>query len=115
MKDTGILIIIACIFIALTVCQITITANDTVSVVVSVDANVSETPSSKAPVKDELININTASESLLCKIPGIGEVRASKIIEYRKINGNFGSIEELLNVSGIGEITLEKIRKYITV
>ncbi len=61
------------------------------------------------------VNINTADEVLLRSIPGIGAVKAKRIIEYRNENGLFGSIEELMNVSGIGEASLRNIQNYITV
>ncbi len=59
------------------------------------------------------VNINTASVEELCEVlPGIGEVKAKRIVEYREAAGGFDSIDELLNVKGIGEKTLEKIRPY---
>lgn len=59
------------------------------------------------------VNINTASVEELCEVlPGIGEVKAKRIVEYRDAAGGFDSIDELLNVKGIGEKTLEKIRPY---
>jgi competence protein ComEA len=61
------------------------------------------------------ININRAEPWLLETLPGIGEVLAQRIVDYRSENGPFKRIEDLLKVSGIGEGTLEKIRDYITV
>ena len=61
------------------------------------------------------ININTASANELTNIPGIGEVTAQRIVDYRKTIGKFNSVNDLLNVKGIGENLLEKIRPYITV
>lgn len=49
------------------------------------------------------VNINTASQAELETLTGVGPSIASKIIEYRKINGKFKRLEELKNVSGIGE------------
>lgn len=62
-----------------------------------------------------LININTASASVLQSLPNIGETLAQRIVEYRKENGDFIAIEDLLQVKGIGETRLEQIRQYITV
>ena len=73
------------------------------------------------PINDEettvklCININTANSTELTFLPGIGEAKAKKIIEYREKNGRFESTEEILNVSGIGESTFENIKPYITV
>lgn len=64
---------------------------------------------------DGRVNINTATESELCAINGIGEGRAAAIVKYRQENGNFASIEDIMKVSGIKEGTYEKIKDMITV
>lgn len=61
------------------------------------------------------VNINTATQTELETLPGIGPSIALKIINYRKENGKFTSIEELKNVSGIGESKYEEVKKYIYV
>jgi competence protein ComEA len=61
------------------------------------------------------IDINRAEPWLLEVLPGIGEVLAQRIVDYRSENGPFRTIEDLLKVSGIGEGTLDKIKDYITV
>jgi competence protein ComEA len=62
-----------------------------------------------------LVNINTASASELEALPGVGEVIAQRIIDFRTANGPFGSVDELLEVSGIGEATLGSMRDLVTV
>ena len=64
---------------------------------------------------DGLIDINTADMQELMKMPGIGESKAERIIEYRQLHGRFGSTEELMNVSGIGSGMYEKMKDCITV
>ncbi len=64
---------------------------------------------------DGLVNINTASESELGNVKGIGAGKAAAIVQYRQENGNFASIEDIMNVSGIKEGTYEKIKDKITV
>ncbi len=49
------------------------------------------------------ININTAVKNELEKLPGIGPVIASRIIEYREKNNGFKNVAELKNIRGIGE------------
>lgn len=61
------------------------------------------------------VNINTANQSELETLPGIGESIASRIIEYREQNGKFQKIEDLQNVKGIGESKFEKIKDQVTV
>ena len=61
------------------------------------------------------VNINTTTQTELETLNGIGPSTASKIIEYRKQNGNFQSIEEIQNVSGIGDSKYESIKDDICV
>lgn len=72
------------------------------------EENTAETPMGK-------ININTADETTLQILDGIGETKAKAIIEYRNKNGNFKTIEDIKNVSGIGDSVYEKIKDNITV
>lgn len=63
----------------------------------------------------DIININKASQIELTKLPGIGDSKALKIIEYRNTNGFFKTIDEIKNVKGIGNSIFEKIKAHITV
>lgn len=65
--------------------------------------------------KNNLININKASKTELMKLNGIGEVKASSIIDYRNINGLFLNIEDIKKVTGISNNLYEKIKEFITV
>ncbi|MBR3973266.1 MAG: helix-hairpin-helix domain-containing protein [Oscillospiraceae bacterium] len=67
-----------------------------------------------APTEAGLIDINTADVPLLQTLPGIGEVIAQRIIDYREANGPFQSIGELTKVEGIGEKKLEWIWDLVT-
>jgi competence protein ComEA len=61
------------------------------------------------------VDINKAGVEELCTIPGIGEARATAIIEYRESSGGFKEIEELKNISGIKDATFNKIKPYVCV
>jgi len=72
-------------------------------------------PSVDGGVTSSKVNINSASALELEALPGIGEVIAQEILDYRTANGPFVSVDDLLDVSGIGEVTLENIRDLVTV
>lgn len=52
-------------------------------------------------VRQFKININTARADQLQMLPGIGATLASRILDYRRVNGYFRSFEDLENVDGI--------------
>ena len=60
------------------------------------------------------ININTASMEQLMTLPGIGEVYARRIVEYRTLNGPFKTISDITKVEGIGTKRFEAIMGLIT-
>jgi competence protein ComEA len=66
-------------------------------------------------VPGALINVNTATATELEALPGIGEVIAQAIVDYRTENGPFASVDALLDVSGIGDATLANIHDLVTV
>lgn len=65
--------------------------------------------------QDGKVNINSASKEELKTVPGIGDVTAQKIIDYREKNGAFSTIEDLKKVGRIGDKTLEKMKDKIDV
>lgn len=76
------------------------------------------TPKTTRPKEPEVtfpVNINTATARELDALPGIGEVIAQRIIDYRNAHGPFGSVDELINVKGIGEKKLADLKPYATV
>ncbi len=73
---------------------------------------------SEQPVQEAntgLININRATANELTALPGIGEVRAAQIVEFREKNGYFKAPEDLMDVSGIGQATYDAIVEQITI
>lgn len=65
--------------------------------------------------ENSLINLNTATLEELDKLPGIGEVLAQRIVDYREANGGFKSVGELQRVEGIGQKKFKEIKDKVTV
>lgn len=63
----------------------------------------------------QVVNINTADETELQKLEGIGEKLARNIIAYREKYGDYTSIEEIKEADGIGEAIFDKIKGNITI
>ncbi|WP_229711376.1 helix-hairpin-helix domain-containing protein [Pectinatus frisingensis] len=66
-------------------------------------------------IDNNRVNINTADESVLDTLPGIGPAMAKRIVEYRQNQGNFQSIDDLKKVRGIGEAKYIKLKDKITI
>ena len=60
------------------------------------------------------VNINTASEQELMKLPDMTEARAKGIVGYRKSNGEFIQADELELIPQVKPI-YEKIKELVTV
>ncbi|MFC4059438.1 helix-hairpin-helix domain-containing protein [Planomonospora corallina] len=60
-------------------------------------------PAGPADPTATLIDLNAATAEQLEELPGVGEVLARRITEYRDGHGGFRSVEQLREVSGIGE------------
>lgn len=65
--------------------------------------------------KSNKINVNTASKEELQSVSGIGEVTATKIIEYRNDNGKFKTLDDLKKIDRIGEKTFNKFKEKLIV
>ena len=61
------------------------------------------------------VNLNTCSVEELMNIDGIGESRASAIIEYRNYIGGYTSVDQIKNIKGIGDALYEKVAPYLCV
>lgn len=63
----------------------------------------------------QTIDVNTASEADLERLPGVGPSLARRIVEYRQSNGPFSTPDDLQNVSGIGPSKFAKMEPYVKV
>jgi competence protein ComEA len=61
------------------------------------------------------LNLNTATQADLEKLPGVGAATAKQILEYRQKNNGFKKVEELMNIKGIGEKSFLKLKPLVTV
>lgn len=76
---------------------------------------VSKSSDNSATAVSYPINLNTATVEELVLIDGLGESRASAIIEYRDYLGGYTSVEQIKEISGIGDATYAKLAPYLTV
>jgi competence ComEA-like helix-hairpin-helix protein len=62
----------------------------------------------------ERLNINIATKEQLMDLPGIGEVTAERILQYRKESGEFVTVEDLRAIKGISKNKLERLKPMIS-
>ncbi|HZZ65096.1 MAG TPA: ComEA family DNA-binding protein [Candidatus Baltobacteraceae bacterium] len=62
-----------------------------------------------------VVDVNTADPRALASLPGIGASLAQRIVEYRQLNGPFGSLDELADVSGMTQRRIDSIASYLVV
>ena len=70
-------------------------------------------PPSEPP--SALINLNEATEEDLLAIPGINQLLAERIIQYRDRFGFFLSVTELKYIDGMTDRIYQQIMDYVTV
>ncbi|EIE98309.1 competence protein ComEA-like protein with helix-hairpin-helix repeat region [Saccharomonospora glauca K62] len=61
------------------------------------------------------VDLNSADRELLQTLPGVGEVTAERILEWRERHGGFTSVEQLREVDGIGAKRFARLRDQVTV
>lgn len=61
------------------------------------------------------VNINSATQSELEAVKGLGPAKAKAIIAYREAHGNFKSLDDLDNVKGFGRASVEKLKGELSV
>jgi comEA protein len=75
----------------------------------------SSDPSHNKELTPSGININTADQNELERLPRVGPATAKRILQYRSEKGPFPNIESLTRVRGIGPKTLERLKPFIRV
>jgi len=61
------------------------------------------------------VNINTATQSELEAVKGVGPAKAKAIIQHREANGNFKNVDDLDNVKGFGKASVDKLKEALSV
>lgn len=74
-----------------------------------------EQRSAPGMLEGEVLDLNTASQADLTRLPSIGEKKAAAILAWREEHGPFQVVEDVMSVDGIGEKILADIRPYVTV
>ena len=68
-----------------------------------------------SPIIQTPMNLNTATQSQLEQLPGIGPEMAKRILTYRAENTRFVTVEQLMDVEGIGEKRFEQLKPLVYV
>ena len=61
-----------------------------------------------------LIDLNRADATELMLLPGIGEVRSKRIVDWRAEHGSFHSLDDVRKATGLSENGVERLRKFVT-
>ncbi len=61
------------------------------------------------------VDVNSATQSELEAVKGIGPAKAKAIIEYREKHGPYQSVDELVAVKGLGKASVDKLRDQLEV
>lgn len=59
------------------------------------------------------IDLNRADAAALSSLPGVGEILAARIVEYRRVNGPFASVDELADVAGMTQRRVDELAPYL--
>jgi len=57
--------------------------------------------------------VNTATETQIALLPGIGAKLAAEVVNFLATNGSFKTIEDIKKVSGVGGKKFEKIKDFV--
>ncbi|MFC4115715.1 ComEA family DNA-binding protein [Nonomuraea zeae] len=72
-------------------------------------------PSTPPDPATAVLDLNSATTDQLEQLPGVGEVLAARIAEFRDSRGGFTTVDQLREVSGIGPRKYEEIKSKVRV
>ncbi len=61
------------------------------------------------------VDLNSATQSELEAVKGIGPAKAKAIVQYREKNGQFKNVDALAEVKGFGKASVAKLKTELTV
>ncbi|MEQ4724834.1 ComEA family DNA-binding protein [Nonomuraea sp. B19D2] len=67
------------------------------------------------PAASAVLDLNSATTDQLEQLPGVGEVLAARIAEFRNSHGGFATVEQLREVSGIGPRKFDELKARVRV
>ncbi|HXG63932.1 MAG TPA: helix-hairpin-helix domain-containing protein [Blastocatellia bacterium] len=76
---------------------------------------ISPAPKSATAPRRPCLNLNTATAKDLEQLPGVGEVMARRVVEYRERRGPFRRPEEVIIIDGFSEKKYRAIADLICV
>ncbi|MGI9629047.1 MAG: ComEA family DNA-binding protein [Longimicrobiales bacterium] len=85
------------------------------SLAASADSIAAENDRRNTPLEEgEALDVNTASEVELDRLPGLGPALAGRIVTNRRTEGPFRSADDLVRVPGLGAKSVERIMPHLT-
>jgi competence ComEA-like helix-hairpin-helix protein len=74
-----------------------------------------KTTGAQTSPQEPCLNLNIATADDLTKLPGIGEVMAKRIVDYRERHGRFRRPEEIIIIEGFSEKKYRTIAEIICI
>lgn len=108
------LLILSLALVAIPSCKSGETATNSNSVALSASRGDTTTRAQTKP-QEPCLNLNIATADELIRLPGIGEVMAKRIIDYRERHGRYRRPEEIIIIEGFSERKYRAIAEMICV
>jgi DNA uptake protein ComE-like DNA-binding protein len=81
----------------------------------SAQPQLAQVPESPASLGPPCLDLNKATADQLMRLPGVGEVMARRIVDYRKLHGPLRRPQEIIIVEGFSERKYRAIAELVCV